>query len=101
MQIAGLISLLFIFTFILIKSSDLTIESLKSLARKLKVESFAVSAIILAVATSLPELFVGITSALEGSPDLSLGNVLGANIANLLLVVGLSAAVVGGVSVHG
>jgi len=100
MQIIGLILLLFAFTFVLIKSADLTLESLKSLARKLKIESFAISAIILAVATSLPELFVGITSAFGGSPDLSLGNILGANIANLSLVVGLSTLIAGGVVIH-
>src|SRR3989304_4722563 len=100
MKTAGVIALLFFFTFILIKSADLTLESLKSLARKLNIHSFTISAVILAIATSLPELFVGITSAIEGSPQLSLGNVLGANIANLSLVVGLSTLVAGSVVIR-
>ncbi len=100
MQIIGDLVLLFIFVFILIRSADLTIEALKSLARRFNAGTFVVSAIILAIATSLPELFVGITSALEGLPSLSLGNVLGANIANLSLVVGLAGLTAGGVFVH-
>ena len=91
---------LLFFIFILIKSADLTIEALKSLAKKFGTGTFALSAIILAMATSLPELFVGITSAIEETPSLSLGNVLGANIANLSLVVGLAGLITGGVFVH-
>jgi cation:H+ antiporter len=97
--LGSLLALLF-FVFILIKSADLTIDALKSLAKRFGTGTFAISAMILAMATSLPELFVGITSALEGSPSLSLGNVLGANIANLSLVVGLAGLVSGGVFIH-
>jgi len=100
MRTFGIVILLFVSVFVLIKSADLTLEALKSLTRKLHAKAFVVSAIILAIATSLPELFVGITSALEGSSNLSLGNILGANIANLSLVVGLSAMVSGGVFIH-
>jgi len=100
MQIFGSLLALLFFIFILIKSADLTIEALKSLAKKFGTGTFALSAIILAMATSLPELFVGITSAIEGTPSLSLGNVLGANIANLSLVVGLAGLITGGVFVH-
>jgi cation:H+ antiporter len=91
---------LFFFVFILIKSADLTIDALKSLTKRFNTGAFALSTIILAMATSLPELFVGITSALEGSPSLSLGNVLGANIANLSLVVGLAGLISGGVFIQ-
>jgi cation:H+ antiporter len=63
--------------------------------------AFTISALLLALATSFPELFVGITSAIEGSPGLSLGNVIGANIANISLVAGASALLVGKVNVHG
>jgi len=100
MQIFGSLLALLFFIFILIKSADLTIEALKSLAKKFGTGTFALSAIILAMATSLPELFVGITSAIEETPSLSLGNVLGANIANLSLVVGLAGLITGGVFVH-
>ena len=61
---------------------------------------FAISAIILALGTSLPELFVGITSALEKSPNLSLGVVLGSNIANIALIGGATAIFAGRVLIH-
>ncbi len=92
---------LFIFSFFLIKSSDLVILAIRRISKKVGAKVFVLSAIILAVGTSLPEFFVGITSALEGSPNLSLGNVLGANIANISLVAGLSAFILGKVNIKG
>ena len=75
--------------------------NLKRLAKTTRLGDFAVTTFILALATSLPELFVGIASALEGSPNLSLGNIIGSNIANLSLVIGGAALIGGGVAVHG
>jgi len=97
----GYILLFLILAFVLAKAADLTLESIKSISRLTGAKMFVLSAIVLSVATSLPELFVGITSALEGTPNLSFGNILGANITNILLVAGLSAVVAGGVPVHG
>ena len=87
-----IISVVFL-SLILIKSADVVIVSLKRISTRTRTGVFALSAIIMAIGTSLPELFLGITSALEGSPNLSLGNILGANIANISLVAGISAAV--------
>lgn len=101
MQTLGFVLLLFVLVFILIKSADLVVHALRSFSKETHTKVFILSAILLALATSFPELFVGITSALEKTPHLSLGNVLGANIANISLVAGLSALIVGGVSIHG
>jgi len=95
------IFLFFALAFILTKAADLTLESIKSISRTTGAGTFVLSALILSLATSLPELSIGITSALEGTGSLSFGNLLGANITNILLVAGLSAAVIGGVTVHG
>ena len=100
-MIPGLIFLLLLFTFILIKSADLVVISLRRLSQETHTKALILSSTILAIATSFPELSVGITSALEGAPHLSFGNVLGSNIANITLVAGLSAFVVGRVNVHG
>lgn len=100
-MIPGLVLLLFLFVLILIKSADMVVVSLRRFSQETHTKVFVLSAILLAVATSFPELFVGITSALEGSPHLSLGNVLGANIANISLVAGISAFIIGKVNVHG
>ena len=93
--------ILVFFSFILIKSAEWIIVSLRRIAKRSKVGVFAISAIILAVGTSLPELFVGITSAIEGTPNISLGVVLGSNIANTALITGLVALILGKINVHG
>lgn len=95
------ILLIIVFSFVLIKSADLVIVALRRIARQTKTGVFFLSAIILALGTSLPELFVSITSALEKAPNLTLGVVVGSNIANISLVLGLTALIVGKVNVHG
>jgi cation:H+ antiporter len=65
------------------------VKSLSHIARFLGISEFSAAFIIMAFASSIPELFVGITSALSGNPDLSLGNVIGANIIDLTLISGI------------
>lgn len=96
-----LILLLIFFSFLLIKSADLVLVSLKKISQSTKTGLFALSAIFLALGTSLPELFVGLTSALEGVSNLSLGIVVGSNIANISLVVGFTSFYTGKVLVRG
>lgn len=92
---------LLFFSVLLIKAADFVIISLRRLSRQTKTGVFALSAVILAIGTSLPELFVGITSAAEKAPSLSLGVVLGSNIANISLVAGLAALITGRVYMKG
>lgn len=87
--------LILFFSLILVWATDVLISALKILADETKLGKFALTSFILALATSIPELFVGVTSALENRPNLCLGNVLGSNIADLSLVVG-GAALLGG-----
>ena len=93
--------LIFFFSGILVKATDILIVNLKGLAEKTSLGKFAISSFLIALGTSLPELIVGLTAALEKQPSLSLGNVIGANIANLSLVVGGAALVGGAVTVRG
>ncbi len=93
--------LIVIFSLLLIKSADWVIIAIRRLARQTHTKAFALSAVVLAIGTSLPELFVGVTAALEGQPQISLGDTMGSNIVNITLVVGLAALVVGKVGVHG
>ncbi len=88
------------FSLLLIKATDVLVIHLKSLSRKIAVGGFALAAFLVGFSTSLPELFVGLTSAFEGIPTLSLGNLIGANISNLSLVVGLAAFLGGGVKIR-
>ncbi len=93
--------LLVLFSFLIIKSADLVVLSLKKISRKTKTGLFALSALVLALSTSLPELFVGVTSALEGVSSLPLGVIIGANIANISLVAGITTLISGKVRVQG
>lgn len=89
------------FSFLLIKSAEWIVVSLRRIAKKSRIGVFAISAVILAVGTSLPELFVGITSAIEQTPNISLGVILGSNIANTALISGIVALIAGRINVHG
>ena len=75
--------------FVLIISGIYLVKSLSQIARFLKISEFTAAFIIMAFATSIPELFVGISSAIQGNPSLSLGNILGANIIDLTLLTGI------------
>ena len=93
--------LLVFFSFLLIKATDILLINLKRLSSRTRLGEFAITGFLIALATSLPELFVGISSALEGVPNLSLGNVIGSNIANLSLVIGGAAFLGGALGVKG
>ena len=80
---------------VLIKSAEVVVSSIRRIAAEVRVPSVLVSAIIIATATSFPELFIGIASSVSGNQSLSLGNVIGSNISNMSLVLGL-AGVFGG-----
>jgi len=99
-MIFGLIIAIGLLSLVLIKSADMVIVAIRRLSRETHTSAFTISAVVLALGTSLPELFVGITSALEGSPNLSFGVVLGSNIANIALIGALTAFVVGGIAVN-
>ena len=85
---------------VLARSSVFLIDKLTAIAVKLKVSEYLVGFVIMAVATSIPELIVGIISALENDPNLSLGNVVGSNIANMSFILGIAALIAGGIRVQ-
>lgn len=75
---------------ILVWSADVFIDGAMVLAKKLNVPSFLIGVLILGIGTSAPELVVSVLAALEGSPDLALGNAYGSNIVNIALVLGVT-----------
>jgi len=85
---------------VLIKAADMVVVAIRRISKEMKTGVFAISALVLAIGTSFPELFVGITSALEDTPNLALGVVIGSNIANISLIAGLSALIAGSIRVH-
>ncbi|KKQ36957.1 MAG: K+-dependent Na+/Ca+ exchanger family protein [Candidatus Woesebacteria bacterium GW2011_GWA1_37_7] len=99
-MIAGLVILVIIFSLLLIKSADAVVIAIRRIAKETHAGVFVVSSVILAVSTSFPELFVGITSALEKESGLAVGVVLGSNIANIALIGALAAIIVGRVNIR-
>lgn len=77
--------------FFLVKGADAFVDGSSSVAKILKIPSVIIGLTIVSIGTSLPEAAVSITAALQGSFDLSVANVIGSNIFNLLSVVGVSA----------
>lgn len=78
---------------LLIKGADLLVEGASNTAKKFHIPEIIIGLTIVSIGTSLPELFVSIKSAIGGYPDMAVGNVVGSNIANLLLILGTSAII--------
>lgn len=73
--------------------ADRLTEGGVSVAERLRVPQIVIGLTIVALGTSMPELCVSVVSALKGTPDLAVGNVVGSNIFNALLIVGVAALV--------
>ena len=73
---------------LLIKGADYFVEASSSVAKSLRVPSIIIGLTIVAFGTSAPELAVSVTAAMEGNNDIAVGNVLGSNLFNLLVVLG-------------
>lgn len=76
--------------FLLVKSADIFVDSCSNVARALGISSLIIGLTIVAFGTSAPEAAVSIIASINGKNDISLGNVVGSNICNLLLVLGVS-----------
>jgi len=64
---------------LLIKGADFLVEGSSSIAKRFHIPEIIIGLTIVSIGTSMPELFVSITSALEGYPDMALGNIIGSN----------------------
>ena len=93
MHIAILFLILFLGIILLSKGADILVQGSSSLAISYGVPLLIISLIIVSLGTSLPELFVSALSSAQGEKDIALGNVIGSNVANILLVLGLSALI--------
>ncbi|WP_108482234.1 calcium/sodium antiporter [Oceaniglobus ichthyenteri] len=79
--------------YLLVKGGDWTIDNAVVIAEKSGLSKLFIAATIVAFGTSAPELFTSINANLSGYPGISVGNVIGSNIANVLMVVGISAVI--------
>lgn len=78
---------------LLVKGADFFVDGAAGIAGKCRISPLVIGLTVVAFGTSMPELAVSVTSAATGSTDLSIGNVVGSNIANILLFLGVSALV--------
>jgi len=86
--------LLFLLGFVLlIKGADWLVHGACAIARKFKVSDLVIGLTVVAFGTSTPELFVNIVASARGNAEIAIGNVLGSNICNVLLILGISAII--------
>ena len=77
----------------LIKGADFLVEGSSNIAKKFHIPEIIIGLTIVSIGTSMPELFVSTTSSINGYSDMSIGNIIGSNLCNLLLILGLSAMI--------
>ena len=87
------VAILIVGLIILIVGGELLVRGSSSIALKAKISPLVVGLTIVAFGTSAPELLISVKAALAGSPDMTMGNVVGSNICNLALVLGLTALI--------
>ncbi len=79
---------------VLLISGDLLVKSGVSLSSHFRVSTLVIGVTVISVGTSAPELVVSIGAALKGHPDIAVGNVIGSNISNIALVLGVTAIII-------
>lgn len=93
MEILKTLLLLFIGFVILVKSSEIFVDAVSSIATNFKMSKMMIALTVAAFGTCTPELAISFNSITSGSGDIALANVLGSNVINILLIVGLAAIV--------
>lgn len=78
---------------LLLLGANYLVDSSVAIAQRAKISNFIIGLTIVGIGTSAPELFVSIQSALTGHGDIAMGNVLGSNIANVFLIMGVTATI--------
>ena len=78
---------------LLLLAANYLVDSSVAIAQRAKISNFIIGLTIVGIGTSSPELFVSISSALNNSGDIAMGNVLGSNIANVFLILGVTAMI--------
>lgn len=87
-------AILFILGFaVLIKGADLLVDGASAIAKRLNISDMVIGLTIISIGTSSPEMFVNIIAATKGTTDLAIGNIVGSNIANIFLVLGITAVI--------
>jgi len=78
---------------VVIVGANILVSGSSSIAKRLKISDMVIGLTIVSIGTSTPELAISVISAINGNTDIAVGNILGSNIANILLILGISAMV--------
>lgn len=78
---------------LLIKGADFLVDGASGIAKRFNIPEIVIGLTIVSIGTSMPELVVSVTSALEGHSDIAIGNIVGSNLANLLLILGVCSVI--------
>ncbi len=92
--------LLFVSLILIIFSSDMIVNNAVELAYKLNISEKLVTMVIIAIGTSLPEMITTYSSAKKGEFDIAIGNIIGTNIFNICIVLGLPIVLYGGIGLQ-
>lgn len=84
---------LFLGLAMLLLGANFLVDSSVAIAQRAKISNFIIGLTIVGIGTSAPELFISIQSAITGKGDIAMGNVLGSNIANVFLILGVTAVI--------
>lgn len=79
--------------FLLIKGADYLVDGASNVAKKFHIPEIVIGLTIVSIGTSMPELMVSLNASIKGFSDISLGNVIGSNIVNLLFILGVTAII--------
>ena len=93
MDVAVQVGLLALGFVLLVKGADWFVEGASRLAEKFGIPQLVIGLTIVAMGTSLPEAAVSVSAALKGSAEITIGNIVGSNIMNILLILGLTALI--------
>lgn len=93
MEIVWNIMLLAVSFFLLSKGADYFVDGTSGIAEKLRIPQIIIGLTIVAMGTSAPEAAVSISAALEGNAAITIGNIVGSNILNILIILGISSAI--------
>lgn len=93
MTIVLSIILIIIGFILLIKGADFLVEASSNIAKKFHIPEIVIGLTIVSIGTSMPELIISLNSSISNRSDISIGNVIGSNICNLLLILGFSATI--------
>ncbi|MBU0536567.1 MAG: calcium/sodium antiporter [Nanoarchaeota archaeon] len=89
--IAGLVFIASLF--LLVKGADWLIDNASAVGRHMRISPIIIGLTVVAIGTSLPEFFVSIFAVFAGTADISVGNIVGSNIANIALIIGIAALI--------